>query len=106
MFSTPTLDAFAVGTGAVIGALSRFHVGKLATELIAKNPSFNKAAGWHTALINVSGSFVLGLIMGSPVCDSGIITPRFKLFSGIGFCGSFTTFSTYSVDIVTMIQKG
>lgn len=34
------------------------------------------------------------------------LSPRAKLMLGVGFCGSFTTFSTYSVDIVTWLQNG
>jgi CrcB protein len=34
------------------------------------------------------------------------LTPRTKLLLGVGFCGSFTTFSTYSVDIANMIHNG
>lgn len=34
------------------------------------------------------------------------LSPRAKLMLGVGFCGSFTTFSTYSVDIVSWLQHG
>ena len=34
------------------------------------------------------------------------LSPRMKLLVGVGFCGAFTTFSTFSVDVVNMISKG
>mmetsp|Transcript_12000 Transcript_12000/g.18109 ORF Transcript_12000/g.18109 Transcript_12000/m.18109 type:complete len:165 (-) Transcript_12000:216-710(-) len=127
-------DACAIGVGAVCGALSRYQIGRIATEQIARNEKLKALQGWHTAGINVAGSFALGAIAafpGSPaasvtktalksqaapqvtstsLADSLVskahISPRAKLMMGIGFCGSFTTFSTYSVDIVNMMGRG
>lgn len=103
-------DAAAVGVGAVCGALCRYQIGRVATERIAADPlRFGAYSGWHTCGINVLGSFVLGSVAGSPVATSpkmNGLTPRAKLLLGVGFCGSFTTFSTFSVDIVQWLAKG
>ena len=103
-------DAAAVGVGAVCGALCRYQVGRVVAERIAADPKrFGHYSGWHTCGINVLGSFVLGGIAGSPVATSPKatgLTPRAKLMLGLGFCGSFTTFSTYSVDMLQWIAKG
>lgn len=103
-------DAAAVGVGAVFGALSRYQIGRVATERIAADPKkYGHFTAWHTAGINVVGSFILGTVAGSPVATSpnaSGLTPRAKLLLGVGFCGSFTTFSTFSVDIVTMLSQG
>lgn len=128
-------DAAAVGAGAVCGALCRHQIGQSVTKHIAKDPErFGHLTGWHTAGINVVGSFVLGGIFAAPVvtategapaaatkaaATSAVapskvpinvasfgLTARTKLMAGVGFCGSFTTFSTYSVDIVNMIGRG
>uniref|UniRef100_A0A7S2UR56 Fluoride ion transporter CrcB n=1 Tax=Attheya septentrionalis TaxID=420275 RepID=A0A7S2UR56_9STRA len=101
-------DATAVATGAVLGALSRYEIGKKATQTIAADPKrWGHLTGWHTAGINVVGSFFLGGIMSaSSASASNPINDRRKLLWGVGFCGSFTTFSTFSVDVMTMLGKG
>mmetsp|Transcript_25143 Transcript_25143/g.36975 ORF Transcript_25143/g.36975 Transcript_25143/m.36975 type:complete len:160 (-) Transcript_25143:474-953(-) len=114
-------DAAAVGFGAVCGALCRHQLGKMAAEKIASDPAkFGHLTGWHTAGINILGSFTLGGIAGTPLIDAPKqlqkkvscsspqfgLTPRMKLLLGVGFCGSFTTFSTYSVDVFNMMQSG
>jgi CrcB protein len=111
-------DAVAVGIGAALGALSRHHAGRIAAEYIATDPNrLQKFAGWHTAGINIGGSFLLGGISASPVVTKPStikppfskiegLSPRTKLMLGVGFCGSYTTFSTYSVDIATWLSEG
>mmetsp|Transcript_1973 Transcript_1973/g.2379 ORF Transcript_1973/g.2379 Transcript_1973/m.2379 type:complete len:184 (+) Transcript_1973:109-660(+) len=144
-FSPVVSDAAAVGVGAVCGALCRHHIGKAATERISRDPNLKYLTGWHTAGINILGSFVLGGVFGTPIVNAGAgagaetpkaslpssamrkppvvgtcsggntmgsmvsgigMTPRMKLLLGVGFCGSFTTFSTYSVDLVNMMGRG
>lgn len=120
-----TSDAAAVAIGAVFGALSRYQAGKVAAEWIASDPRrLGGMQGWHTAGINIAGSFALGGLAGAPVVGvntpppqvaktaggpfsnlSGL-TPRTKLCLGVGYCGAFTTFSTYSVDVATWLSQG
>ena len=120
-------DALALGAGAFLGAVSRHQAGRLAAEWIALDPTHNRRyRGWHTAAINVSGSFVLGLVSAAPLKQGTtleaassfasaspqaaeglfVLTQRMKLLWGVGFCGSFTTFSTYSVDVATWVARG
>ena len=128
-----THETVAVGVGAVCGALSRYQCGRIFGEWIAAADTVagkaaggpnNRAhlAGWHTAFINLGGSFMLGGVVAAPsrAADASSttaaklpfstqafgLTPRLRLMLGVGFCGSFTTFSTYSVDIVTWIAQG
>lgn len=67
MYSISNLAA--VGVGAICGALCRNQIGKTATERIAKDPNLKHLAGWHTAGINIVGSFVLGGVFATPLVD-------------------------------------
>ena len=105
-------DMAAVSVGAVAGALSRYQIGNIATRIIEKDQRLTSLTGWHTAAINIFGSFILGSLAGTPTSSSAKrematgISPRVRLMAGVGFCGAFTTFSTFSVDIVGMLNNG
>ena len=58
---------------------------------------------WHTFTINVSGSFVLGLV--AMTCQF-YNRPGWLLLLGTGFCGGFTTFSTFSIEALALMEKG
>ncbi len=87
------MEPLAVSAGAVAGALLRWKI----TER-AKQHGMNP---WTTLGINVGGSFVLGACAAKQFKNSHI-----PLLIGTGFCGSFTTLSTFSVDVLTMLQRG
>lgn len=99
-------DAVAIGVGAFCGAFARHQCGQVAAQWIAENPTVrSKFAGWHTAAINIAGSFVLGGVSSVPATTKNW-TPRSKLMMGVGFCGSYTTFSTFSVEVANWLAAG
>jgi CrcB protein len=57
---------------------------------------------WHTFAINATGSLVLGFV--AVVCQTHN-RPGWLLLLGTGFCGGFTTFSTFSVEALALIEK-
>ena len=83
------MSALAVGLGGALGAFSRYTVGR-AVEYRALD----------TALVNVVGSFVLGVALGLEVGDTA------SLAVAVGFCGAFTTFSSFAVDTVGLAEDG
>ncbi|MCA1053718.1 fluoride efflux transporter CrcB [Rossellomorea aquimaris] len=88
------LQAMMIGLGGFLGAVSRFWVGKL----LASFPSFSLPIA--TLTVNLLGSFLLGYIY--IVGGEG---PVYSLI-GIGFCGAFTTFSTFKLEnIQSMSDK-
>lgn len=92
------LSILFVFIGGGVGALMRYGVAAVAGSL-----------GWHgrtaTLLVNVVGSFLLGWIAtrySAPIHRDNSI----RLLLAVGLCGGFTTFSTFSMDTVTLLKNG
>lgn len=90
---------FAIAIGGALGAVGRYVVSVLMLQWISSNIPLG------TLLVNVVGSFVLGLVYecGTLVWQS---SNEFKAFLIVGILGGFTTFSTFSLEIVVLFQKG
>ncbi|MDP4220699.1 MAG: fluoride efflux transporter CrcB [Bacteroidota bacterium] len=86
--------------GSVAGAMSRYQLGLWVTG-ISPNPL---GFPWATFLINISGSFVMGFLM---EYLSGVASSReMRAMLTVGFCGSYTTFSTFSHESITLLREG
>ena len=83
------MDIGAVSMGAVCGALCRYQLTKYSQK--------KGLTPWSTGVINVLGSALLGGVVGRQV------SPNVSLLVGAGFCGAFTTFSTFSVVCLNYI---
>ena len=82
--------------GSAIGGLLRFWLGNLVAVMAGTD------FPWGTLLINVLGSFVIGLAAtGLPVADAGS-----RAFVMVGLCGGFTTFSAYSLQALDLLHTG
>lgn len=79
--------------GAFFGAMARFGVGQLIKTRTAST------FPWATLFVNVTGSFLLGYLYAS---SAG---PTLMFGLGVGFLGSFTTFSTFKLEVMRFVAK-
>jgi CrcB protein len=93
----PVSILLGVAGGGAVGSLLRFAVGRLL-------PTAPTAFPWSTLGINVLGSFALGLLAGASFARPDA-SPALRAFLGVGVLGGFTTFSTFSVETVTLAQS-
>lgn len=91
-------DILWVGAGSAIGGISRFAVGKWISTFASISFPLS------TFSINILGSFIIGLLLGMQGKNG--ITPSTLLFLSTGFCGGFTTFSTFSLENLLLIKQG
>lgn len=70
----------------------------------AVNARAVSAFGWGTWTVNVSGSLLLGVIAGL-AAGSGV-TPAWRMVAASGFCGAYTTFSTWMYETVGLAEAG
>lgn len=85
---------------AAAGAVARALIGEWARQHGIGLDRFP----WATLLINVTGSFALGVLTGMSL--SGDLTATTMTILGAGFCGSYTTFSTFSYETVELLRQG
>ena len=88
-----------VGIGAAIGGMSRFLLG----SYIQQRTAGNFPTG--TLVINVTGSFVLGIIMRFAL-QTDAVSPEMHALLTSGFCGGYTTFSTFSFETAILVEDG
>ena len=91
-------DILFVGLGSCLGGMLRYVV-----SLAMRTPS--GAFPWGTLTVNLLGSLLLGILWGAFSRIPGT-SPALNLFLTVGFCGGFTTFSTFSKESVALLQAG
>ena len=85
--------------GAIVGASARYFLSRYVAKVVSA--SFP----WGTLLINVTGSFILGLFLVWST-ERALPDPRWRLLIAIGFCGSYTTFSSYAFESFALFEQG
>ncbi len=90
---------FWIAFGGILGAWSRYWIGLWAVE------KWGSAFAVGTLLINLAGSFVMAWVLTMNI-EKGVFTPNVRLFLTVGFCASFTTFSTFSWDTFRYLSEG
>jgi CrcB protein len=88
-----------IGSGGFLGSISRF----LTSRFLQNN--FPSAFPFGTFVVNITGCFLIGLIYGLSE-RSSLLTPGWKMFLTVGFCGGFTTFSTFANENLALLRDG
>jgi len=88
-----------IALGAVVGASARYFL----SLLIARD--FSSSFPYGTLLINVTGSLIAGFFLVFST-ERVLLDPRWRLLVVIGFCGSYTTFSSYAYESFALMERG
>lgn len=88
----------AIAVGAAGGALLRWQLGERLNALFPTMPP-------GTLVANLFGAYVVGLCVAF-FAYSPTLSPEWRLLLITGFCGGLTTFSTFSVEVVSLLQQG
>ncbi|TWG26843.1 fluoride efflux transporter CrcB [Actinoplanes teichomyceticus] len=88
------MTALLVALGAAVGAPLRYLTDRYVQA------RYGAGFPWGTLAVNVTGSLILGLVLGMP------LSPRLAALVGTGFCGALTTYSTFSWEALTLARRG
>jgi len=87
-----------VALGGAIGSVARYGVGALAVQLFG--PTFP----WGTLMVNLTGSFLIALIMHIALAGSAV-SVELRLFLTTGIVGGFTTYSTFNYETLALLNQ-
>ncbi len=93
------INYLSVALGGAIGAMLRYFISDMAIKLLGKGFPFG------TLIVNILGSLLMGVLYGLIEKEIIAVTPA-KTLVGIGFLGALTTFSTFSMDSLLLLQQG
>lgn len=90
-----------IALGSALGGVARFWCSSLVAERVGGT------FPWGTLLVNVVGSFVIGAFATLTGPDGRLlVAPDFRQFVMVGFCGGYTTFSSFSLQTLALAQDG
>lgn len=92
-------DFLAVSVAAIAGANLRYWLSRLAAR------GFGPVFPYGTLLVNIVGSFIVGFFV-IWTTERALVDPRWRLLVVVGFCGSFTTFSSYAFESMAFFEQG
>jgi CrcB protein len=92
-------DFLAISVAAILGANLRYVLSRVAAR------EFGPVFPYGTLIINILGSFIVGLFV-VWTTERVLVDPRWRLLVVVGFCGSFTTFSSYAFESMSFFEHG
>lgn len=94
-----------VALGSALGGVGRFWIGGLVAERMTKT-----IFPWNTLVVNVTGSFIIGILGALVAAEGKLLGPNLRSFSYyflmIGVCGGYTTFSSFSLQTLNLMRDG
>jgi len=90
---------FIIGSGSFLGGVARYLTAR------AVQNSFVSSFPFGTMAVNLLGCLLIGLIFGISE-RTNIISDEWRIFLTVGFCGGFTTFSTFANENMTLLRDG
>src|SRR5271167_1538504 len=99
LWSNIMRDVLWISLGAIAGANLRYGVARLAARFLSSTFPYS------TLFINVTGSFILGFFM-VWTSERVLADPKWRLLVAVGFCGAYTTFSSYAFETMAYFQQG
>ena len=93
------VNIFLIGIGGFIGAVARYGMA------VWIGQRWGRSFPLGTFIINVSGSFLIGLLM-TLFTERFLVNPQWRLFMVVGFLGAYTTFSTFEYETGTLLKDG
>jgi CrcB protein len=88
-----------IAFGSAVGGVSRYLIGGAVQRLTTGTFPVG------TLVVNITGSFLLGAILRYAIDTPGL-TPEWRALLTVGFCGGYTTFSTFSYETVALMEDG
>lgn len=88
-----------VALGGALGSVARYLLSALVQE------QAHSAFPWGTMTVNVAGCLIIGFVTALAAAH-GVVSPQVKLVLTTGFCGGFTTFSTFMNETLTLTSAG
>lgn len=93
------MNILLIACGGALGAVCRYLAGNMVSKII---PS---ALPWGTFLINIGGSFAMGILM-TLIVEREVLPAAWRLFLCVGLLGGFTTFSSFSYEALSLLMEG
>jgi CrcB protein len=93
-----------VAVGGAIGSVARFWVGGFIAER-----AIGRIFPWNTMVVNISGSFIIGILGALTLAEGKVPSawrPFLVNFLMVGFCGGYTTFSSFSLQTLNLMRDG
>jgi len=100
---SPLLATLYVAFGGAVGSVLRYQTGRLMTLWLG--PNTVTAFPWATLAVNVVGSLAMGVLAGA-LARHGDANEHWRLLIGVGLLGGFTTFSSFSLEMMLLVERG